>query len=106
MPGDVSARDDEHAPLAKRRQACREVEVVVDLLDRVQRQLEDGDVGIREPVDENAPRSVIDAPGIVVEASPPRLDRLDDLLRDVRAPGAPYSTANNSSGKPKKSWIV
>jgi hypothetical protein len=46
---------------------------------------------------------VVDPPAVDVGANPGRLDDLRDLSG---APGAGYSTANRSSGKPKKSWIV
>ena len=85
---DVAAADDEHAALAKRCQPGAEVEVVVERLQRVDRELDDGDVAAGEGVDEDGPRPVIDPPAVGVEADPGRLNELDDLLGELRVAGS------------------
>jgi hypothetical protein len=83
----VAAGDDQDAAVAQRCQLGPELEVIVERLRRVDRQLDDGDVGVGERVDENRPGPVIDPPAVGVEADPRGLDDLRDLLGKLRIPG-------------------
>ena len=83
----VAAADDQHAALAQRREAGAELEVVVERLLGVDRQLHDRDVRVREHVAQHRPRAVIDAPAVDVEADPRRLDDLGDLVGQFGQPG-------------------
>jgi ketosteroid isomerase-like protein len=72
----VAARGDEHATLAQRGQRRAERDVVGVGLGRVDRQLDDGDVGLGEHVGEHRPGAVVEAPAVVVLPDP---DRRRDL---------------------------
>jgi len=77
-----------------------------ELLPSVDRELDDGDVGLRKRVYEHRPRAVIETPAVVVQLDGGGLCDLRDLLREVRVAQRRYSTSKSSCGKPKKSWIV
>ena len=74
-------------PIAQRRQPGAELEVVGERLRRVDRELHDRDVGVREHVHEHRPGAVIDAPAVDVEADPRGIDDVGDLARELRVAG-------------------
>src|SRR5664280_3682856 len=80
----VAAAQYQHAALPQGGQPHAEVEMLVVAFERVDRQLDDRHVRVREEMDEQGPGAVVQAPPIVVEADPAGLDRLDDLFGDVR----------------------
>jgi hypothetical protein len=84
---DVSAAEDRDAMVAEGSEACRQVEVVIQRFQDVDRELDDGHVGGGVEVREDAPGAVIQAPLVVVQADPLRLDHLGDLCRHVRGAG-------------------
>ncbi len=79
---DVAAPDQQDAPLAKGREPDAEIEMLCEPLERVDRQLDDRDVRVRQHVDEDRPGPVIETPTVAVEPDPTRPRRFDDLLRD------------------------
>ena len=64
---------------AQRRQACRQVEVVVERLQRVDGELQHRHVGVGVDVGQDRPGAVIDAPAVVVEPDPARRGDLGHL---------------------------
>ena len=81
---DVAAADDEHAPLAQRRELSAEPEVVLEWFLRVDRQLDDGDVGVGEGMHQDRPGAVVEAPTVVIEPDPRWLGDLGDLFGEGR----------------------
>ena len=84
---DVATADDEHVAIAQRGQRPTEIEVVLQRLHRVDRQLHDRHVGVGEHVGEHAPGAVVEAPAVVILPDPRRLDGLGDLTRQVGQAG-------------------
>ncbi len=82
----VAARHDEDALVEERREAGAEVDVVLDRLARIDRELDNGDVGIGEHVREHRPGAVVDAPAVDVHADPDGFGDLGDLLGEGRGP--------------------
>jgi hypothetical protein len=80
---DVAARHHQDSPLSQRRQPPPQREMIVERLQRVDRQLHDRHVGFRVEVGEHAPRAVVDPPLVPVEPAPDRLNRLRHLRRHV-----------------------
>ena len=64
--------------------AAPERDVVGERLVGVDRQLQDGDVGVRKRVHQHRPGAVVDAPAVEVHADPRRLHDLGDLLGQCR----------------------
>ena len=60
--------------------------MVVQLLVRVDGQLDHGDIRVGNGVHQDRPGAVVDAPGVDVGADPGRVDRVADLLGEVRQP--------------------
>lgn len=96
----VATADDEHPSVAQRRQLGAQLEVVVERLLRIDRQLDDRDVGSgntwisSDQVPWSRPQTSVSRPtmvGLAISAS---------CSANAGAPGAGYSTANNSSGNP------
>ena len=97
---DVAAADDEHAPLAQRCELSTQCEVVLEWFLRVDRKLDNGDVGIRKGMDQHRPGAVVEAPTVVIEPDPGGLGDLGDLFGKGEIPGAGYCTEKSSSGNP------
>ena len=103
---DVAAADDQHASLAQRRQRGAELEVVVERLVGVDRELHDRDVGVGEGVHEHRPGAVVDAPAVGVEpdpASAPRRRRSRPRARGRRAPDTRPRTARRGTRRSRGS---
>jgi hypothetical protein len=60
--------------LASSSKRCAQLEMVVEALARVDRELHDRDRGVGEGVYEDRPRAMVDAPGVDVHADPGGLD--------------------------------
>ena len=67
----------------KRREACAEVEVVLQRLGGVDGQLHDRHVGVGVHVRQYRPGTVVNAPRLVVETDPYRIDDLADVLGEL-----------------------
>ena len=76
---------------AQRSQAAREVEMVIQRLQGVQRELDDGYACVAEKVGEDRSGAVVEAPSIAVEVDQLRLDQLGDLAgqRGIARGGIP-----------------
>ena len=70
--------------------------MIVERLGGVDGELHDRNVGVGKRVREHRPRSVIDAPAVVVEADPHRLDDLRHLLGEASSTPAP-GTGNRTA---------
>jgi len=84
---DIAAAEQEHATIPQGREPGRELQVVLQGSQRIDRQLDDGDVGLRVEVRQHAPGSMVQPPLVDVEADPHRLDQLHHLLREFRRAG-------------------
>jgi hypothetical protein len=70
---DIAAGDDEHPTVSQRSQFGAQVEVVIERLVSVDRQLDDRNGCVRERVYQHRPRTVIDTPAIEICAHPGRM---------------------------------
>ena len=77
---DVAAADDQNSSLSQRREPAPEIEVKVEVLPPVDRELHDRDIRFGKRVHQDRPGAVIDAPAIVVEPDVRWFDDLRDLL--------------------------
>ena len=98
----VAAPDDQHPRVAERGEPATELDVVLERLGGVDRQLHDGHVGVGEQVGEHGPGAVIDAPTVDVEPHPDRLDDLGDLRGDVRCAGRRVLEGEQLVGEPEE----
>ncbi len=81
---DVPAPEDEDSSLAKRREPGAKLEVEVEVLARVDRELHHGNVRFRKRMHQHRPRAAIEAPAVVVDPYARQLCDLGDLLREAR----------------------
>src|SRR5581483_7151323 len=76
---DVSAGYDEYPAFAQGSELRTQFEVIVERLVGVDAQLHDRDRRVRECVNQNRPRAMVDAPTVDVFADPGRVDGVADL---------------------------
>src|SRR5689334_11672096 len=81
---DVAARDHHDVAVSKLRQLRSKLHVIVERLERIDRKLDDRNIGIGVQMSESAPRPMIQAPLVAIEPAPDRLDRFCNLLRNLR----------------------
>src|SRR6185436_9215300 len=91
----------EHVTLAQGGEARAEVEVEVGALGRVDGELEHGDVGLRKRVDEEGPRAMVEAPGLI-ERDRARLHDLSDLFRNAGVAGRVVADVEELPRKSRK----
>jgi len=86
--GDPALSDDQDAAVAQRGEPGAEVEVAVQRLHGVERELHDGDVGAGEGVHEHRPGAVVRCPRSRCRRRPDGLDDIADLVGELGQAGA------------------
>ena len=77
---DVAAAEYQHPAAAQRFELRPQLEVIVQRLLRVDRELHHRDVRRRKRVHQHRPSTVVDAPAVLVEAHPRGLDQVGYFL--------------------------